>query len=328
MKTIAICIPTYNRENDLKILLNDILLYGKKYIDSGSVEVCISDNASIDNTAEVVESYKKSIGSLTYNRNFENLGFGINLRKAIDMSTSEYCWLMGSDDRPTENSFDILFEAIETSPDLIIGNVISNDREHKFLAVDGNLTFEFGGVNVFSEYLGLCEEVSAAFAFISTIIVKKEFWYVRQPTANELTHPYTHMIQICKNIASQKTILLYVNKPIVVHGFENRNEYNQTAFPHFELDLTTFKYIEKNYFFGAADIIDAYACITKKSFNLIRLHKARVEATAMQWENIYLILQEYGYGNYWRSKKKYDPVLKYFFQLSKKLRAYKIYFWE
>jgi abequosyltransferase len=328
MKKIAICIPTFNRGSDLRELLDKILMYGEKYIDAGLLEVCISDNASVDCTLQVIDVFKERIKTLSYSRNTENIGFGLNLRRAVEMSSGDYCWLMGSDDLPTAQSFNLLFDSANKLPDIIIGDVISNGTLHKLIAKNGGFIFEFGGESHFSDYLNLCKEVSAAFAFISSIVVKRDFWYQQNATPYEATHPYTHMIQLCKNIAFKQTRLLYVDFPIVEHGFENKNEFNKSALPHFELDLTTFDYITKFYFGKSSEVVSAYAKITKKNFNSIRIFKARIEATNEQWEKISLILLGYGYKESFLCKRRYDALLKYIFEFSNVLRSYRFYFWE
>ena len=54
MKKLSICIPTFNRGDFLKRLLVDILENERSH----EVEIVISDNASTDNTDEVVEFFK------------------------------------------------------------------------------------------------------------------------------------------------------------------------------------------------------------------------------------------------------------------------------
>ena len=55
---LSICIPTYNRAEYLKEALDSII---KQINDTNrdKVEICISDNASEDNTKELIENYRK-----------------------------------------------------------------------------------------------------------------------------------------------------------------------------------------------------------------------------------------------------------------------------
>ncbi len=93
---LSICVPTYNRAHLLKIMLQAALPQVKELSDL--VELCISDNASPDNTAEVVEQARK-LGPLNYARNASNLGGTFNfVSVATRLARGEYVWLIGDDD--------------------------------------------------------------------------------------------------------------------------------------------------------------------------------------------------------------------------------------
>lgn len=70
MLTLSICIPTYNRSSYLQRTLESILAQDGL----AEIEVIISDNASDDNTAEIVESFVQRFPSIVkYYRNVENI---------------------------------------------------------------------------------------------------------------------------------------------------------------------------------------------------------------------------------------------------------------
>ena len=68
---LSICIPTYNRAEYLDKSLASIVSQ-EKFI-SEDVELVISDNASTDNTEEVVKKYQEQHKNIFYSRNKENL---------------------------------------------------------------------------------------------------------------------------------------------------------------------------------------------------------------------------------------------------------------
>ena len=71
---LSICIPTYNRAEFLKDALDSILRQINEN-NKDKVEICISDNASEDNTEELVEEYqKKSPIPIIYHKNEKNMG--------------------------------------------------------------------------------------------------------------------------------------------------------------------------------------------------------------------------------------------------------------
>lgn len=71
-RILSICIPTYNRADILDKTLSKLIL--EPSFQSGRVEICISDNASTDNTKTVVKKYKDIYNNIIYSRNKENTG--------------------------------------------------------------------------------------------------------------------------------------------------------------------------------------------------------------------------------------------------------------
>ena len=80
---ISICIPTFNRSQYLKKSIDSIVIQ-KEFL-NGSVEIVISDNASTDETEEIVKPYVEQYGNFYYSRNKENIrdkNFPLVLSKA------------------------------------------------------------------------------------------------------------------------------------------------------------------------------------------------------------------------------------------------------
>ena len=92
---ISICIPTYNRADNLANCLHSIAMnqaWGEM-----EFEVCVSDNASTDQTSEIVLEAAKSL-DLRYFRQGWNVGRVRNYLKVVDMAQGEFIWLLGDDD--------------------------------------------------------------------------------------------------------------------------------------------------------------------------------------------------------------------------------------
>lgn len=68
---LSICIPTYNRSQYLKKSLESLAMQPE--FDSECIEVIILDNASTDNTQEVVESYQQNYSNIFYYKNSSNI---------------------------------------------------------------------------------------------------------------------------------------------------------------------------------------------------------------------------------------------------------------
>ncbi|MCX7712686.1 MAG: glycosyltransferase family 2 protein [Chthoniobacterales bacterium] len=166
LENLSICIPTYNRCNELKRLLDWIELYAPK-----EVTVVVRDNASSDNTWEVIQEWKiKTKHRAIINRNPENYGIDYNIIAVIQDSPTEYCWWMGDDD---------LFE-----PDVIrkVQKFLKNDYfdliilnykvwDSNFLTNSGPI---FSDSNILYDNQKVISIVAELFSFISILIVKKK----------------------------------------------------------------------------------------------------------------------------------------------------------
>jgi glycosyltransferase involved in cell wall biosynthesis len=96
MPLLSICVPTYNRAERLRVMLQALLPQVAEQPDK--IEVWISDNASNDKTVQIVEE-ARSLAPLYYSRNESNLGVIKNIIKLTNqLAQGEYVWLLGDDD--------------------------------------------------------------------------------------------------------------------------------------------------------------------------------------------------------------------------------------
>lgn len=84
----------------------------KKY--SCKLDVCISDNNSLDSTQEVIAS-SKILFEFNDWKNKENIGFSGNVEKLIDMARGSWILIFGDDDEIIEENIDPLMSILETS---------------------------------------------------------------------------------------------------------------------------------------------------------------------------------------------------------------------
>jgi len=90
--TVTVGIPTYNRAALLKETLESVL--AQTYCD---FRLVISDNASSDETPEVVASYPDA--RIEYVRGERNIGMIGNFNRLIDLAETEFLMLLSDDDR-------------------------------------------------------------------------------------------------------------------------------------------------------------------------------------------------------------------------------------
>lgn len=87
---LSICIPTYNRAECLRQILDKMIPVCKE----NNILIYISDNASPDNTEEVGIKYASDYDFIHYHRHTENIGPDDNFEFVLKMADTKYRWLM------------------------------------------------------------------------------------------------------------------------------------------------------------------------------------------------------------------------------------------
>jgi len=98
MSILSIAIPTYNRQHKLERCLLQICEQIAKEGLHHQVDVLVSDNASIDDTAMFLETFQFSGVTVEMLYQSENLGFDGNVHELYVQCKSEYIWYFADDD--------------------------------------------------------------------------------------------------------------------------------------------------------------------------------------------------------------------------------------
>lgn len=126
-KLLSICIPTYNGGESLIYNIEYLIKLSLKY----NLEICVSDNASTDDTETYMKYISKRYNFIKYHRNSENKGIAYNFDNALRMSTSKYCWLLGDDDIIIEENIEDLLDLLKNERyNFIVVNARNRNYEH------------------------------------------------------------------------------------------------------------------------------------------------------------------------------------------------------
>ena len=110
MYLLSICIPTFNRVNNLKNLLDTIN-------PNFNIEVVICDDGSTDNTRELVDKYCDKL-NIKYIYQ-DNAGVSAAILKTYKNSSGKYVIKMDSDDLFTKNGLDFILKTIKENSDQV-----------------------------------------------------------------------------------------------------------------------------------------------------------------------------------------------------------------
>lgn len=126
-KFISICIPSYNRPDELHRLLSSI-----DSVKISDVEIVICEDMSpkrVQIRNKVEEFMKSSDYEVKYIENIENMGYDRNLRELISNASGEYIIFMGDDDVFVPKGLDKYIEFLQDHSNL--GYVLKTSRTVK-----------------------------------------------------------------------------------------------------------------------------------------------------------------------------------------------------
>tara|TARA_X000000950_G_scaffold18970_1_gene20530 strand:- start:15063 stop:15998 length:936 start_codon:yes stop_codon:yes gene_type:complete len=206
---LSIAIPTYNRSYFLNNNLKQLL---KEY--DNNFEIIIQDNASTDNTQEIVEKYIKLGLPIIYERNLTNLGWTKNFEICFKKAKTKYMILLGDDDIIVNGGIDIILKNInEYNPDLIFMNAFSIKNYNKEYYASKNDSQLFD-LDVF-----LCETI-LQFRLISSYVIKTEF----VNKVKEFSGNFAHLHVVFETLSNAKKFLKINNK--LIGSFVNNSDFD------------------------------------------------------------------------------------------------------
>tara|TARA_B100000073_G_C23718719_1_gene566852 strand:+ start:683 stop:1762 length:1080 start_codon:yes stop_codon:yes gene_type:complete len=111
MVKFSICIPNYNYSKYISETINSLL--NQTYKD---IEICISDNASTDESIETIKKYTSKHKFIKLKVNRCNVGYYENLKRAANMAKNDWMLMISSDDIAYKNAFEVYNKIINSIP--------------------------------------------------------------------------------------------------------------------------------------------------------------------------------------------------------------------
>ncbi|MCX5774200.1 MAG: glycosyltransferase family 2 protein [Fusobacteria bacterium] len=212
MFKLSLCIPTFNRAEYVRDLLESISNSDNINEHSAKLEVCISDNASSDDTESMIKEFQitHSYINIRYHKNEKNMGPDYNIIKSVEISKGEYCWIVGSDDILREDSLRNVFQEINKSEE---EKVILFTRDEYDITMKVRLgerkwahtleRFEFNTQDriLLSYYLSHVDTLGGVLSFISSIVFNKKKWdSVMEGPSRYIGSGYAHVYKLQKMV--------------------------------------------------------------------------------------------------------------------------------
>lgn len=148
---LSICIPTWNRDQYLKVGL-DRLEEQIKYICPDDIEIFVSDNCSSDNTKSVVKEFIDKGIQIKYNRNNENIGMDRNFHTCMKLSKGKFIWLLGDDDYLVKGALNKIINLLKEYPSIGLLHLRPNINKPQYEVID-NIDLYLKELTFWSTYI-------------------------------------------------------------------------------------------------------------------------------------------------------------------------------
>lgn len=173
--TLSICISTLNRAEFLRATLAKII----PQITNGC-EVLVVDNASTDNTQDVVTDFTRGDSRLRYIRQRDDLGLDGNFDRAVELARGDYCWLMSDDDLFKPGAIAAVLKVLATSPSAVLVNYEFRDFTMESVLQERVLDFDTDRSYGPWELDRMFVELGDFVRYIGALIIRRSLWLSRQ----------------------------------------------------------------------------------------------------------------------------------------------------
>ena len=204
---LSIAIPTYNGAKYIREALDSIIAQLDD-IDE-EPEIVISDNASTDETPEVIREYQKKYPFIKYFRNEKNMGFDRNLDLIFKRAKGEYVWLLSDDDTLKEKSISIFLDKLNKyrNPSVLFLNysecdVNMNECSHRYrLDIHKDIYCEDGDI--------FFRESKFLFGLVSSLVIKRLEWnQVNIDKYIDIRYGSVHVAAIIEILKNQPSVII------------------------------------------------------------------------------------------------------------------------
>jgi abequosyltransferase len=219
---ISVCVPTHHGRRDTLAVLLEILIDQSREI-GDLVEICVSDNASGDGTAELVgELSQRSTCRLAYHRQPTNVGLARNLTAVVELARGRYCWLLGSDDLLAPGALSRACQLLEEFPEAtgyVVGaiHVDAVDPTLRSRALPRAFHPPHDQSRLIEGVDAIYDECGNGWCALSWSIVDREAWLRASQRHTELmlAHPFLPHIVVLGAMAAERPIWGWLAEPLV-----------------------------------------------------------------------------------------------------------------
>lgn len=196
---LSICIPTHHGR---AAVLDRLIARLAEDIGGADVEICVSDNASRDETTGVLAHHAAVLGArLVAARYDRNLGLARNLLAVAQLARGRFIWFLGSDDLPVPGAVDEVLALLAKYPHVTGACVALRRVDHRDLNASAPAIFAEGvpGERRPAAYESLPELLSAVGLLpwaLSANVIRRDAWQAAVAAEGEAVFTFPNFPQV------------------------------------------------------------------------------------------------------------------------------------
>ena len=209
---LSVCIPTFNRAPYLREALGSLFtaLKGHELV----VEVFISDNASTDETPELLSRLKSENVQIRFLRNEVSLGAEGNLWRCAELARGDYIWFLGDDDKISPDFLAVVLGRLGEKPEMVVCNYSVHGKDFSF--VYNEHFFSPRLPEKFHTRDAVLRAFGPGVGFLGSVVLKRKmFLGVSRSDYNYYaSYGFSFMFAVYAGI-SERTAICFVKEPLV-----------------------------------------------------------------------------------------------------------------
>lgn len=215
-KLLSIIIPTYNRGNIIAYTLS--LFHDQIIRNKEEVELIVCNNASTDNTLEILRSMLKDDEWFTCVNYPDHVGIDLSIQRSINNANGTFFNLFGDDDVPSPTMVETVLTAIKNHPQI---GLITYNRMNGFsdssiqlrgLSVKNN-TFDQHEI-LYTDSKKFTERYYGDMGFLSVDVVNMNVWKKGLPNYNPEHEGYSFLTVMHSGAIGYNC--LYIQYPLCI----------------------------------------------------------------------------------------------------------------
>lgn len=201
---LSICIPTFNRSKHLIQTLEAFL----PQVAPHSIPVYVSDNASTDDTIDMLAKFKQDrYPLLFYKANDCNAGIDRNIANVVAMASSRYVWLFGDDDLPSPIAIERILSNLNHGYKLIVVNASSYNSDFSIKIEEKRVKLLHDRIYHVTEHERLLIDIASYTTFLGGLVIDKHLWH-SIPQEEFIGSDYVHVAVVFRYIVGHKALFL------------------------------------------------------------------------------------------------------------------------